>query len=124
MKPRQEAKLDSALKIVDLTSGTGDDAQTGDTVLVNYTGWLFDGGKRGTQFDSSLNPGRKPFEMTIGKTSVIRGWTQGLVGMKVGGKRQLIIPPDLAYGPSGRPPVIPPSATLEFEIELLKISKD
>ena len=113
--------MDSALKVVDLTPGSGDSAQTGDTVLVNYTGWLFEGGKRGKQFDSSLNPGREPFEMTIGKTSVIRGWTQGLVGMKVGGKRQLIIPPDLAYGPGGRPPVIPPNATLEFEIELLKI---
>lgn len=115
--------MDSVLKVVDLTPGAGDGAQTGDTLQVNYTGWLYENGKRTTQFDSSLAPGRKPFEMTVGRTSVIRGWTQGLVGMKVGGKRQLIIPPDLAYGPGGRPPVIPPNATLEFEIELLKITK-
>src|SRR5215510_10041664 len=66
------------LKINDLTAGQGDAAQAGDTVLVNYTGWLYEGGKKTTQFDSSINPGREPFEMTIGKTSVIRGWTQGL----------------------------------------------
>jgi len=122
-EPKQEALVDSALEIVDLTPGAGDSARSGDTVLVNYTGWLYEGGKRGTQFDSSLNPGRTPFEMTIGKTSVIKGWTQGLVGMMPGGKRQLIIPPDLAYGPGGRPPVIPRNATLEFEVELLKITK-
>lgn len=122
-EPKQEATVDSDLKIVDLTPGAGDGAKTGDTVLVNYTGWLYEGGKRTTQFDSSLGAGREPFVLTIGRTSVIRGWTQGLVGMKVGGKRQLIIPPDLAYGPGGRPPVIPPNSTLEFEIELLKITK-
>jgi len=89
---------------------------------VHYTGWLYENGKRGTKFDSSVDRGQ-PFEMTIGRTSVIKGWTEGLVGMKAGGKRELIIPSDMAYGPGGRPPIIPPNSTLDFEIEMLKISK-
>ena len=118
--PSQEAPV-GELKVVDLTPGQGDAAQPGDTVLVNYTGWLYENGKRTTQFDSSV--GGDPFPVTIGVTGVIRGWTQGLVGMKQGGKRQLIIPPDLAYGQRGYPPVIPSNATLDFEIELLKLTK-
>lgn len=113
--------MNSSLKVVDLAPGAGDAAQSGDTVSVNYTGWLYENGKRTTQFDSSV--GRAPFEMTIGVTGVIKGWTEGLVGMKVGGKRELIIPADLGYGMRGAPPVIPPGATLDFEIELLKLTK-
>ena len=113
--------MNAAVKIVDLMEGSGEGAQTGDTVLVNYSGWLYQNGVRGEQFDTSI--GKQPFEVTIGETPVIKGWTQGLVGMKIGGKRQLIIPPELAYGPSGRPPVIPPSSTLEFEIDLLRMLK-
>jgi FKBP-type peptidyl-prolyl cis-trans isomerase len=113
--------VDSGLQVIDLTTGRGDEAQRGDTVQVNYTGWLYEEGKRTTQFDSSV--GRAPFQMTIGVSGVIRGWTEGLVGMKVGGKRELIIPPDLGYGARGAPPVIPPGSTLDFEIELLKLTK-
>ena len=118
---KKEDTLNSGLRVVDLTPGQGDAAQPGDTVQVNYTGWLYEDGKRTTQFDSSI--GGAPFDMTIGVTGVIRGWTEGLVGMKVGGKRQLIIPPDLGYGARGAGGVIPPGATLEFEIELLQLQK-
>ena len=109
------------LKIVDITPGQGDAAKPGDTVLVNYTGWLFENGKRTKQFDSSI--GREPFQVTIGVTGVITGWTKGLEGMKVGGKRELIIPPDMGYGARGAGGVIPPNATLDFEIEMLKLAK-
>jgi FKBP-type peptidyl-prolyl cis-trans isomerase len=109
------------LKVTDLTTGQGDAAQPGDTVLVNYTGWLYENGKRTTKFDSSI--GREPFRVTIGVTGVIRGWTEGLVGMKQGGKRQFIIPPDMGYGARGAGGVIPPNATLEFEIDLLTLTK-
>jgi FKBP-type peptidyl-prolyl cis-trans isomerase len=118
--PAQEAPV-GELKIVDLTAGQGDAAQPGDTVSVDYTGWLYENGKRTTQFDSSI--GKKQFPVTIGVTSVIPGWTQGLVGMKQGGKRQLIIPPSLGYGATGAGGVIPPNATLEFEIEMHKLTK-
>ena len=109
------------LKVVDLTPGQGDAAKPGDTVQVHYTGWLYENGKRTTKFDSSV--GGEPFAVTIGITGVIRGWTEGLVGMKQGGKRELIIPPDKAYGPRGFPGAIPPNATLDFEIELVKLTK-
>jgi len=111
---------------VDLKVGTGATAATGQHVFVNYTGWLYDASKpdnKGTQFDSSLSPGRTPFDFVIGDTGprgVIAGWNQGVVGMKVGGSRRLIIPPDLGYGPSGSGP-IPPNATLVFDIDLLNI---
>ena len=110
-------------QINDLTEGTGDPAQTGDTVLVHYTGWLYMNGTRGEQFDTSRAPGRGLFEVIIGETLVMQGWTKGLVGMKVGGVRQLIIPPELGFGDVGKPPKIPPSSTLEFEIELHGIMK-
>jgi FKBP-type peptidyl-prolyl cis-trans isomerase FkpA len=104
------------LKIEDLVVGTGPAAKVGDTVTVNYTGWLTDG----TQFDSSV--GRQPFSFTIGQNRVIQGWEQGVPGMKVGGKRKLTIPPDLGYGAQGAGGgLIPPNATLVFEVELLKI---
>jgi FKBP-type peptidyl-prolyl cis-trans isomerase len=109
-----------ALQIIDTKTGEGDAAQTGDTVDVHYTGWLYENGKRTTQFDSSV--GQQPFQFTIGQ-DVIAGWSQGLAGMKVGGKRELIIPPELGYGEKGAGGVIPPNATLDFEIELLKLTK-
>jgi FKBP-type peptidyl-prolyl cis-trans isomerase FkpA len=108
---------------VDLKVGTGATAATGQHVFVNYTGWLYDASKpdnKGTQFDSSLTPGRGPFDFVLGAGQVIKGWDQGVVGMKVGGSRRLIIPPDLGYGPSGSGP-IPPNATLVFDIDLLNI---
>jgi FKBP-type peptidyl-prolyl cis-trans isomerase FkpA len=100
----------------DLVVGAGDEAKTGKTVSVHYTGTLTDGSK----FDSSLDRGR-PFEFKLGAGSVIKGWDQGVVGMKIGGKRKLTIPADLAYGARGFPPVIPPNSTLVFEIELLAV---
>jgi FKBP-type peptidyl-prolyl cis-trans isomerase len=110
--------MDPGAKLVstDLTVGKGAEAKTGSTVSVHYVGTLADG----KEFDSSRKRG-KPFVFTLGQGGVIRGWDQGVVGMKVGGKRKLVIPPQLAYGPNGRPPVIPPAATLTFEIELIEV---
>ena len=104
------------LKIEDLVVGTGAEAKAGDTLSVNYTGWLEDG----TKFDSSFDSG-KPIEFVLGQGSVIAGWDQGLRGMKVGGKRKLTIPPDLAYGATGFRDLIPGNAVLIFEVELLEI---
>jgi len=104
------------LKSEDLSVGSGAEATTGKTVSVHYTGTLTDGSK----FDSSIDRG-KPFEFQLGAGRVIKGWDQGVVGMKVGGKRKLTIPSDLAYGARGFPPVIPPDSTLVFEIELLGV---
>jgi FKBP-type peptidyl-prolyl cis-trans isomerase FkpA len=103
------------LMIEDLVTGDGPEAKIGDTVSVHYTGWLFDG----TKFDSSLDR-NQPFEFTIGEGRVIRGWEEGIPGMRSGGKRQLTIPADMAYGPTGSGS-IPPNATLIFEVELLEI---
>jgi len=105
----------SGLKYVDLKEGTGERAREGDSVEVHYTGWLKDGFK----FDSSV--GKDPLPVTIGKSRVIKGWTEGLQGMRVGGKRKLIIPPELGYGKRGYPPAIPPDAELTFELELVRI---
>jgi len=104
------------LKIDDLVVGTGVEAVTGKTITVNYTGTLTDG----TKFDSSLNPGRTPFEFTLGVGQVIEGWDKGFAGMKVGGKRRLTIPSSMGYGPQGTGP-IPGNATLIFEVELLGV---
>lgn len=106
------------MKVEVLQEGTGVAVKMGDKPTMNYTGWLQDG----TKFDSSLNPGRTPFPFTLGQNSVIQGWELGVLGMKVGEKRRLTIPGDLAYGPAGRAPIIPPNATLIFEVELLKIN--
>jgi peptidylprolyl isomerase len=106
----------SGLKYYDLKTGTGDSPKAGQTVVVNYTGWLADG----TQFDSSVDRG-EPFSFVLGQGSVIPGWEEGVSTMKVGGKRQLMIPPDLGYGDQGAGNLIPPGATLIFEVELLEI---
>jgi FKBP-type peptidyl-prolyl cis-trans isomerase len=111
----------SGLKYTDLKVGTGEEAKSGMTVTVNYTGWLYENGKRGAQFDSSV--GRGPFEFPLGAGRVIKGWDEGVAGMKVGGKRELIIPPSLGYGANGAGNVIPPNATLDFEVELVKVAK-
>jgi len=103
-------------KIDDVKVGTGAEAKDGSTVKVHYTGTL----KDGTKFDSSRDKGQ-PFEFTIGSGQVIKGWDKGVVGMKVGGQRKLTIPYDLAYGEEGKPPSIPPRATLLFDIELLEV---
>jgi FKBP-type peptidyl-prolyl cis-trans isomerase FkpA len=105
----------------DLVVGTGPDALTGSTVTVDYTGWLYDASKtdgKGLQFDTSI--GRTPFQFTLGTGQVIRGWDQGIPGMKVGGKRRLVIPPSLAYG-NVRTGPIPQNSTLLFDIDLLSI---
>ena len=103
------------VEIVEQQVGTGAEARAGLKVEVHYTGWLLDG----KQFDSSR--GGSPFGFTLGAGQVIKGWDQGVSGMKVGGKRKLTLPPDLAYGPRGAPPEIPPNATLVFDVELLAV---
>ncbi len=110
------------LQSKDIKEGTGAAVSTDETVTVNYTGWLYVNGKKTTEFDSSLKKGREPFSFKVGSGQVIQGWDQGLVGMKVGGKRQLIIPPNLGYGAQGQSG-IPANSTLLFEVELLKIEK-
>jgi peptidylprolyl isomerase len=112
--------LPSGLKIIDVKVGTGATPKTGQTVVVNYTGWLYENGKKGDKFDSSLDR-NEPFSFPIGRGQVIPGWDQGVATMRVGGKRTLIIPPDLAYGAAGAGGVIPPNATLIFDVELLAV---
>ena len=119
-KPK-EVTTPSGLKYMDWVVGKGDEVKKGDKVEVNYTGWFFNSGKRGDKFDSSV--GRAPFALTVGAGQVIKGWDEGIQGMRVGGKRELIIPSDLAYGTRGHPAGIPPNSTLNFEVELLKIVK-
>jgi peptidylprolyl isomerase len=106
------------LVVEDLEEGEGDEAQAGDQLTVDYVGVLYDGGD---EFDASFE-GPEPFQFGLGQGGVIPGWDEGLEGMKVGGRRQLVIPPDLAYGPQGQPPDIPPDSTLVFVIDLLAIN--
>jgi peptidylprolyl isomerase len=109
----------SGLTILDTSVGTGAVAEAGRTVSVNYTGWLYENGAKGAQFDSSI--GRGAFEFPLGRGRVIKGWDEGVAGMRVGGTRTLIIPPGLGYGARGAGGVIPPNATLLFEVELLDV---
>ena len=110
----------SGLKYTDQKVGTGAEAKAGAMVEVNYTGWLYIDGKRGKQFDSSV--GRAPFSFRLGAGQVIKGWDEGVQGMKIGGKRELIIPAALGYGAREIPGVIPANSTLTFEVELLKVN--
>lgn len=117
----KEVKPPTTLETKDSKKGKGALAEKGKTVSVHYTGWLWDKGKPGTKFDSSLDRGT-PFQFLLGGGQVIKGWDQGVAGMKVGGKRRLTIPPDLGYGANGAAPVIPPNATLIFDVELLGVN--
>jgi peptidylprolyl isomerase len=108
------------LEIIEIKLGTGASPKPGQTAVVHYTGWLYTNGKKGAKFDSSLDRGQ-PFEFPVGKQQVIAGWDEGVATMKVGGKRTLIIPPALGYGARGAGGVIPPNATLIFDVELLSI---
>ncbi|HYC65378.1 MAG TPA: FKBP-type peptidyl-prolyl cis-trans isomerase [Reyranellaceae bacterium] len=110
----------TGLQIIDTTLGTGASPSTGQTCVMHYTGWLSEGGNKGKKFDSSVDRG-SPFEFPIGMKRVIAGWDEGVASMKVGGKRTLIIPPELGYGARGAGGVIPPNATLIFDVELLGI---
>lgn len=111
----------TGLKYLDEKVGAGEVAAAGNSVQVNYTGWLDDGGKKGKQFDSSV--GKQPLTFKINNNEVIKGWDEGVTGMKVGGKRTLIVPSDLGYGAQGYPGAIPPNSTLIFDVELLKVTK-
>ena len=110
----------SGLKIIDIKVGAGPSPKPGQTCVMNYTGWLYDNGKKGAKFDSSLDR-NQPFSFPIGQHQVIAGWDEGVATMKVGGKRTLIIPPELGYGARGAGGVIPPNATLIFDVELLGV---
>jgi FKBP-type peptidyl-prolyl cis-trans isomerase FkpA len=106
------------LQIIDTKAGTGAEARKGQTVTVHYTGWLYNDGVQGAKFDSSRDR-NQPFEFALGAGMVIRGWDEGVTGMKVGGLRTLIIGPEMGYGARGAGGVIPPNATLKFDVELL-----
>lgn len=112
----ESIKTSSGLQYVDLVTGDGREAHVGETAFVHYTGWLEDG----TKFDSSVDRG-EPFSFRLGAGQVIKGWDEGVVGMRIGTKRKLIIPPGLGYGSRGAGRVIPPNATLIFEVELLDL---
>jgi peptidylprolyl isomerase len=110
----------SGLRINDSKIGTGATPRAGQICVMHYTGWLYQNGNKGQKFDSSVDRG-KPFEFQIGRGQVIAGWDEGVATMKVGGKRTLIIPPELGYGARGAANVIPPNATLIFDVELLEV---
>jgi peptidylprolyl isomerase len=126
--PRPAPALDASkatttltgLKIIDTKDGTGATPRPGQICVMHYTGWLYTNGAKGKKFDSSLDHGQ-PFSFTIGHGQVIAGWDEGVGTMKVGGKRTLIIPPELGYGAAGAGGVIPPNATLIFDVELLDV---
>jgi FKBP-type peptidyl-prolyl cis-trans isomerase len=110
----------SGLQIIDSKVGTGATPKPGQICVMHYTGWLYEDGKKGKKFDSSVDR-NEPFEFPIGQRKVIAGWDEGVASMKVGGKRTLIIPPALGYGARGAGGVIPPNATLIFDVELLDV---
>jgi peptidylprolyl isomerase len=110
----------SGLKYTDVKVGTGAEALPGKTVSVHYTGWLYNGGTKGKKFDSSRDRG-EPFDFPLGGGQVIQGWDEGVAGMKVGGKRTLVIPPNLGYGQRGAGSAIPGGATLFFDVELIGV---
>ena len=118
--PKPRGAPPTALQVRDVVQGNGKTAQSGDRLTVQYVGVAWSTGK---QFDSSWDRGRKPFKFKLGAGMVIPGWDQGLVGMRQGGRRELIIPPNLAYGPQGQPPAIGPNETLVFVIDLKKVTK-
>jgi FKBP-type peptidyl-prolyl cis-trans isomerase FkpA len=112
----------SGLQYIDTEIGSGDLAVAGQEVTVHYTGWLYNNGEQGPKFDSSKDR-NDPFEFSLGAGMVIKGWDEGVAGMKEGGKRTLIIPASLGYGARGAGGVIPPNATLKFDVELLAVSR-
>ena len=117
----QVIEMPNGLKYTDVKVGDGATANAGNKVSVNYTGWLYNNGAKGAKFDSSLDRGQ-PFQFTLGAHQVIAGWDEGVAGMKVGGKRTLIIPPELGYGARGAGGgAIPPNATLIFDVDLLQV---
>jgi FKBP-type peptidyl-prolyl cis-trans isomerase len=116
----QVTEMPNGLKYTDTKTGDGATATPGNKVSVHYTGWLYNNGAKGAKFDSSVDRGQ-PFQFTLGAHQVIAGWDEGVAGMKVGGKRTLIIPPELGYGARGAGGVIPPNATLMFDVELLGV---
>jgi FKBP-type peptidyl-prolyl cis-trans isomerase len=116
----QVIEMPNGLKYTDTRTGDGATATPGSKVSVHYIGWLYSNGAKGAKFDSSVDRG-KPFQFTLGAHQVIAGWDEGVAGMKVGGKRTLIIPPELGYGARGAGGVIPPNATLMFDVELLGV---
>ena len=113
--------MSNGLQITDTKAGTGAEARKGQTVTVHYTGWLYNNGQQGAKFDSSRDR-KDPFKFPLGSGMVIKGWDEGVAGMKVGGQRTLIIPPEMGYGARGAGGVIPPNATLKFDVELLGLS--
>lgn len=113
-------KTASGLQIIDTIAGTGPSPKPGQTCIMHYTGWLYENGVKGKKFDSSVDRGQ-PFEFAIGLGQVIKGWDEGVLSMKTGGKRTLIIPPLLGYGARGAGGAIPPNATLMFDVELLNV---
>jgi peptidylprolyl isomerase len=112
-------RTETGLRYADEAAGGGRQARPGDIAIVHYTGWLYELGEKGKQFDTSRNGG--PFSFRIGSGRVIKGWDQGVAGMRVGGKRVLIVPSELAYGAAGGGDRIPPNATLYFEVELVDL---
>jgi FKBP-type peptidyl-prolyl cis-trans isomerase len=118
--PSKMVETANGLKYTDTKVGNGPEAKAGNKVSVHYTGWLYNNAEKGKKFDSSLDRG-EPFSFNLGAHQVIKGWDEGVAGMKEGGKRTLIIPPELGYGARGAGGAIPPNATLMFDVELLKI---
>lgn len=118
LDPATMRKTDSGLRYLDVREGMGATPQGGQTCAVHYTGWLWEDGKKGAKFDSSGDRGT-PIRFPLGKGRVIKGWDEGIASMKPGGKRLLLIPPELAYGAEGAGPEIPGNATLLFEVELV-----